>query len=325
MARSKQSKIQDIFVSTVVAIDNNSGSATNYITQLSSLLMSRYANYEIVIALNVQDDALLHDLRSLTQKLPCLRLLTFSRVQEIGTAVYAGLESVIGDYVTVLIEGIDPVDVVPVIVEANKEADIVQGVSSVAPVGIGVGRRAFYWYSRRYMGIDVPLNATYCIGLSRRAVNAITTSSRDHRHIRQLIRVIGFRLQHISYTPMGTPNRSWTLKTGVLEAFDIASSYSTHPLRLVSWVGVGASVLNLGYAAYVVAINLSGSEVARGWTTTSLQLSGMFFLLFLAVVVLSEYIGRMLIEQRHEQRYVISDEYTSTVSMADVNRKNITK
>jgi glycosyltransferase involved in cell wall biosynthesis len=325
MAKSKQSKVQDIFVSTVVAIDSNSGNAVEYIRELSGVLLASYTNYEIVIALNTQDDDLLSDLKVITTELPCIRLLAFSRTQNIDTAIYAGLESVIGDYTVVLVEGIDPVTMVPSIVEANKETDIVQGVSKVTPAGIGVGRRVFYWYSRRYMGIDIPLSATYCMGLSRRALNVLTTSSRDHRHIRQLIRVIGFKLQNVSYVPLGALNRPWTLQTGVLEAFDIATSYSTHPLRLVSWVGVGASLLNLIYAIYVVAINLSGSEVAQGWTTTSLQLSGMFFVLFLAVVVISEYIGRTLIEQRHEQRYIISDEYTSTVSIADVNRKNITK
>lgn len=325
MANAKQVKTQDIFVSTVVAVEHDFSHPVTYIKQLSELLSANYANYEIVVALNTQSEELLNSLRTLTHELPCIRLLAFSQEQDLDTVIYAGLESVIGDYTCVLVEGIDPVEVVSTIVSANKTTDIVQGVSSIHPKSIGLGRRMFYGYSRRYMGIDVPLNATYCIGLSRRAVNAITASSRDHRHIRQLIRVIGFRIENVAYTPNGALNRTWNIQTGILEAFDIATSYSTHPLRLVSWVGVGASLLNLMYAVYVVVVNLSGSEVAQGWTTTSLQLSGMFFLLFLAVVVVSEYIGRTLIEQRHEQRYIISDEYTSTVSIADVNRKNITK
>jgi ABC-type uncharacterized transport system permease subunit len=88
---------------------------------------------------------------------------------------------------------------------------------------------------------------------------------------------------------------------------------------------VTASFLNLVYALYVLVINLLHKNVAQGWTTTSLQLSGMFFLLFLGVVILSEYINRILSEQRNDQKYLVDDEFSSTVSIADTERKNVTK
>ena len=55
-----------------------------------------------------------------------------------------------------------------------------------------------------------------------------------------------------------------------------------------------------------------------------LELSGMFFILFLFMVILSEYIGKILVESRRDARYYVLDELSSTTSLANAERKNIT-
>ena len=66
-------------------------------------------------------------------------------------------------------------------------------------------------------------------------------------------------------------------------------------------------------------------EVAEGWTTTSLQLSVMFFFLFAILAILSEYIGKILQESRKEQPYHVVNELNSKISVADATRRNIEK
>jgi hypothetical protein len=121
------------------------------------------------------------------------------------------------------------------------------------------------------------------------------------------------------------PIRTASIKTGVVEALEIVSSHSTHPLRFMSWVGFFASMINLIYAIYVVVVALLKPHVAEGWTTMSLQISSMFFILFLFMIVLSEYVGKILNEARRDARYLVMDELSSTVSLADAARRNIAK
>ena len=102
-------------------------------------------------------------------------------------------------------------------------------------------------------------------------------------------------------------------------------SYSTQPLRWVSWLGLLASGLNLLYMVYVLATYLLRSRVAEGWTTLSLQASGMFFLLFLCLSVLSEYVGRILEESRDRPLYHVLEERNSNVLLANRDRTNIVK
>jgi polyisoprenyl-phosphate glycosyltransferase len=320
--------VQDIFVSAVVVIGSDSKLVEAYLRRLTSNLRSNYANYEIIIVANNADQNELDEVKLILTEIPCIRLIVLSKQHDTDTAIFAGLEAAIGDFICTLDQTLDPTEVVPDMISQNHDVDIVQGVSTArvnGVIGARSGRRLFYWYNKKFMNIDIPVNATYLMAFNRKAINAITSSNRDHRHVRHLARVIGFKLGELRYTPIDNPSRKRSIRSGTVEALETITSYSTHPLRVVSWVGVIASFLNLLYAIYVVVINIVGKNLAQGWTTTSLQLSGMFFLLFLGIVIISEYINRILSEQRNDQKYLVDDEYSSTVSIADTERKNITK
>jgi len=321
-------KLIDIFVSTVVVIRPESKKIDTYILDLHGMLSSNYTNYEIIIVDNEAPRSEFSAVASLLDRVPCIRIVKLSQQFKYDTAVFAGLEVSIGDFVCTLDPVIDPVDIVPDFVKENQSSDIVQGVSAVSIHGVlgsQVGRKLFYWYNRRYVGIDIPLNATYLAAYSRRAINSLTISGRNRSYIRHLARRIGYRYTIKVYTPMQNPSSQRRLKTGVIEALEIISSYSTHPLRFVTWLGLAAGVLNVIYACYVVTLNIFVSHLAPGWTSTSMQLSLMFFILFIIMTILSEYVGRILTESHREPSYFVADELVSTVAIADVERRNISK
>lgn len=332
MVKKKQSnkavKKQDIFVSVVVGVNHDYNGLGGYLTELSSLLSSRYENYEIIVVDNELRPEVVGETIDILKVLPCVRLIRLSREYNYDTALMAGIQGAIGDYVVLTNPALDPITEIPLIVEENKKHDIVNGVATnfakQASTG-GVGRRMFYWYNRRHLGVDIPTAATYFIALSRRAVKAVSTTNRHDGHIRHLIRQIGYGCADHQYEAKENPTRAHGLSTGVLEAINIVTSHSTQPLRAISWVGVGASVINLIYALYVVCIALFKRDVAAGWTTMSLQLSVMFFLLFMFMVILAEYVGKILKEARNDASYIVMDELSSTVSIADTERKNLSE
>jgi glycosyltransferase involved in cell wall biosynthesis len=320
--------IQDIFVSTIVVLRPESQKIDEYILDLYTSLSVRYTNYEIIIVDNEAPTDEFNGVVALLDKVPCIRVIKLSQQFRYDTAVFAGLDVSIGDYVCTLDPMIDPVKDMPLFIEKNRSHDVVQGVSDVPITGVfgsQLGRRLFYWYNRKYIGINIPLNATYYASYSRRAINSLTSSGRNHRHIRHLARRIGYGYITQDYTPVHNPSSQRSLRTGVVEALEIVTSYSTHPLRFVTWLGFIASIVNVLYAFYVLILNLFSSSLAPGWTSTSMQLSLMFFILFIIMIILAEYIGRILTESHHDPNYFVADELVSTTAIADVNRRNITK
>ena len=89
-------------------------------------------------------------------------------------------------------------------------------------------------------------------------------------------------------------------------------SNSTAPLRIVSAVALTGALLNLFYSVYVVVVAFTKSNVQPGWTTLSLQQSGMFFLISIVMFLLTEYLAYM-IRWAQSGAYFLASEATSAV------------
>jgi hypothetical protein len=76
-------------------------------------------------------------------------------------------------------------------------------------------------------------------------------------------------------------------------------------------VSVLAGLLNVVYAGYVVLIYLFKADVVEGWTTLSLQISGMFFLFSIVLALLSEYVIRIFQGGLGRPAYHVGREFRS--------------
>jgi polyisoprenyl-phosphate glycosyltransferase len=83
------------------------------------------------------------------------------------------------------------------------------------------------------------------------------------------------------------------------------------PLRAATALCVFGAFANLLYSAYVIAVALLKPDVAAGWVSLSLQQSGMFFLISLVLLVLSEYILHMARISSEGPAYHVGREFTS--------------
>jgi glycosyltransferase involved in cell wall biosynthesis len=322
-------QVSNIFVTVVLVVDEYAEDVSERIKKLADLLRRRYANYEVVIVDNGIGQEELSRVRVLLPKIACIRILRLSRSHDTDTAIFAGVEASIGDYVCTLYNP-DPIELLPKFLEKATEYDMVFGIAKNLKRKSRFeeyGARFLYWYSKRFLHINIPRGSTYFICMNRAAANALTRSGRFMRHIRHMGKRVGFHATNLEYELPQTKQIYTQVGPGTLwsRAIDLISNYSNHPLRMVTYFGLLAGLLNIFYAAYVVTVNLSDSTVERGWTTLSLQSSLMFFILFLIMALLAEYIGKILNETQQEPPYHIMQELSSTVSIADETRRNVTK
>ncbi len=322
-------KVANVFVSVIFVVDGYAHRPARHVKDIIDIIKSRYANYELLVIDNGIDTKELATIKGMLKAIPCIRVLRLSRNHDTDTAIFAGVEASIGDYICVLYDN-DPPRFIPNFVEAIHQSDIVFGVAKNLTrqnLTERLGAKLFYWYSRRYLHITIPNKSTYFICMNRSVANALTRSGRFMRHIRHMAQQIGFTSTTLTYTlPAEALPYSRSRKSGlVARAIDLVSSYSSHPLRMLSYFGMLAGFLNIVYAVYVVIINLSRHDVAKGWTTLSLQSSFMFFILFMILAVLAEYVGKILNETQQEPPYHIMQELSSTISIADETRRNVTK
>lgn len=321
--------IDNIFVSVVYVADQHASLPADQVKNIASILRSHYANYEVLVIDNGLSPEAIGAIKTMLQAVPCIRLVRLARIYDTDTAIFAGVDASIGDLTCILYNN-DPPEVLPDFVKKNAQSDIVFGVAENLhrqKKSDEIGAKLFYWYSRRYLNVNLPKNSTYYMSMNRTAANALTRSGRFMRHIRHMAQQVGFTSDVLRYKlPSKAQPYSHTKgSTQVHRAIDLVSNYSSHPLRMLSYLGLTAGALNIAYAIYVVIMNLSSHSVAKGWTTTSLQSSLMFFMLFLILSVLSEYIGKILNETQKEPPYHIRQELSSTINIADETRRNVKK
>lgn len=76
---------------------------------------------------------------------------------------------------------------------------------------------------------------------------------------------------------------------------------SRAPLRFASLLALFGAVTNLVYALYVLAISAVREDLAAGWASTAMQMSGMFFLISLVLLLISEYLLQVVPTSRYSR------------------------
>ena len=159
----------------------------------------------------------------------------------------------------------------------------------------------------RISGVQIPPDTGDCRLMSRRAVDALLALREQHRFMKVLFAWVGFRSKAVVYRRApraggGTKFNYWKLWNFALEGF---TSFSTAPLRVATYLGIGIAVLAFAAGAWIIVKTLLWGEAVRGYPTlmvTMLFLGGvqLFF-----IGVLGEYLGRVFGESKRRPLYVV--------------------
>jgi glycosyltransferase involved in cell wall biosynthesis len=320
----------DVFVSVVAAVRNDAVIVQDFIRETLTVLDGTCAYYELLLIDDGSTDGTVQRVQDLLDTLPCIRLIRLSRHFGDEIAVYAGLESAIGDYVVTLMPATDPPSLIPELVETvMRSGGIVIGVRNSArrePFTSRLGAKLFYAICNRFLGLEVPEQSTHFRALSRRALNALLQIKDKYRYMKVFSTYIGYQHQTFAYGPAARPGSAAPqrgFRTSVNLAVNVMVANSTRLLRLVTGLGVVASGLNLLYMLYIVGIALFKKHVAEGWITLSAQNAGMFFFICIILSVLGEYIGRILAETQDRPLYYVMEERSSAVLVLEPQQKNV--
>jgi dolichol-phosphate mannosyltransferase len=318
-------------ISVVVPLDQDSALLENFVGELDRLLTDHYRFFEIVLVDDGSTDGTPGVVQPLLKAIQRIRYLRLSRSFGRDVALSAGIESAIGDYVVTIDPRMDPVEVIPSMIGAcRKNGGIVHGLAGNAAsrswLREGVGG-LFRRYCRKRLGVDLKRGVSDLRVMSRQAVNALLQVREQSRYLRVLTLTLGYQHEFFPYEVRPRPGypRSESWGREISTAIDLLAANTRHPLRMVTAIGLLGAIVNLLYVAYVVVIYLTKPSVAAGWTTLSLQLSGMFFCLCLILAVLSEYVGTILGEVRSRPLYFIAQESNSSVLLEDTVQSSIVK
>ena len=292
---------REVFPSVVLPLFDAEAFIEPYVTRLIEILRTDFEFYEVILVNNGCTDHTQARVAALQARLPNLTLYNLANKYSMAIATIAGLDHAIGDYVIVLDPRQDPPSLVRELIRvALDEKDIVYAVTRER----AAAKTLYYRTEDRFLKalgrlnhIRLPVALSSARLFSRRALNFILKAVDRHRILSVAPALSGYSIEQIIYDPepvadSGGGGLNWAYS--IYRAAELTLSLSPKPLRLVSIVSVGISVLTVIYGIYVVVYWLTHESVAAGWASLSMQISVLFFFLSLVLAVMSEYMQQIL-------------------------------
>lgn len=316
----------DYFVSVLAALPDDDTTLMAFLRETTAVLAGHYGNYEIVLVDGRGRLEFNDTIQAALREFEHVRCLRLSRRTDRLTAVNIGLGNVIGDSVVLISILDDRPDVIPAAVDQlrQRQATVFGCRTSRRDQGAvtRLGASVFYWYCRAVLNLRLPENATGFAVLGRRELNALLKIRDTHRRPELLSLYTGYPFVTMDYEPRADAESRKSVVARLRMAYDVTVASSLHPLRVVSLTALAMSFISLVFIAYAVGIYLFDPHYSQGWPSLSIQISAMFFFVFLILSIMSEYIGRMVSVTLDWPKTFIAEEKNSSV-LAEDSRHNV--
>lgn len=302
-------------LSVVVPVFNEGENVEALIGKLVPVLEQCVATFEIVFVDDGSRDDTLFRIRRAAAEDTRLRAVSFSRNFGKEIALAAGLDHAQGRAVVMIDADLQhPPETIATFVARWREGyDMVYGQridrSTDGPIRRWM-TETFYNLFAKFGETPLPPGAGDYRLMDRKVVDALRRLGERARFSKGLYAWVGFKSIGVPFEVQervhGTSK--WGYRQLTRFAFDGLSSFSTLPLKLATYIGLGISVFAFTYAITMLLRTLFLGVDVPGFP--SLIVSVMFFsgiqLVFLGVI--GEYVGRIFAEVKRRPLYIVAEE-----------------
>ena len=318
----------EALITIVAPLENEGGAAVEaFVTESIEQLRTIATHYEIILVDDGTNDDTLARAKALLARHDFVRLLRLSRHFGEETAIAAGLDAAIGDYVMVMLPNMDPPALIPKFFERvrSNEADLVYGVRlhrRNEPLWYRFGAWVFYGYINGVLKAGLPRDSTQFRCMTRQVVNAITKIRDPDSYLRTLTSYVGFRKEPLPYAPINRNGRALARPVG--DAFHLLRSltidYSTQPLRFIAWLGVFSAILLVTLTGWQLYAGRNDPARAGILDPVMFVLSIQFLIVTVVLAAIAAYIASIARRTRARPAYYVQEEHTSSVLLAEARR-----
>ncbi len=265
-------------------------------------------------------DGTLKVMRTLAERDPRCGYLSFSRNFGKEAAMYAGLQHAKGDYVAVMDADLqDPPDMLPEMLR------ILEGSTAEDPVDcVGTRRtdrkgeppirsffaRCFYKLINKISRTEIVDGARDYRLMTRRMVDAILSMVEYNRFSKGIFSWVGFKTYWLEYVNRErvAGETKWSFHKLFLYSIDGITAFSTAPLAIASYTGLGICAAS-GIALLFVFIRalVCGDPVA-GWPSLVCIVLFLGGIQLLCIGVLGQYLAKTYLEVKGRPQYILQEE-----------------
>ncbi len=269
--------------------------------------------YEILCVNDGSTDNTFEELKKISLKNSKVKVISFSRNFGKEAALTAGMEYSKGDAVIPIdVDLQEPPELIDEMIKLWKNGyDVVVGIRKERKEDSLLKKWTsgfFYNFFNSISATKIPYNAGDFRLMDRKVVDVLGHLKETNRFMKGIFSWVGFKTAKIEFsrTKRIAGKTKWNYLKLINFAFDGITSFSTTPLKILSFIGFTISIFAFIYGLITIIKRLF-------WETTPGYPSLMAVILFLGglqllgIGILGEYIGRIYMETKKRPIYVVRD------------------
>jgi glycosyltransferase involved in cell wall biosynthesis len=305
-------------ISLVMPAYNEQDAINIALDRLEAVIDGTPYEWEVVIVNDGSSDNTL--LEATTYRSRVLRMVVVDLSRHFGkeAALSAGLRAASGDAVIPIDADLqDPPELVLEMIKRwDKGAEVVvarRSNRSSDTWGKRFSATLFYRMFNMMSDVAIPENVGDFRLMDRSVVDAVNDLPENRRFMKGLFAWAGFRTEEIEYIrPVRAAGKTkFNTFRLVNLAIEGVTSFSTAPLRLVTYVGMSVAISAMIYGTFIVLRTLIYGIDLPGYASIISLVSFLSGIQLLAIGIVGEYVGRSYMESKSRPPYVIRNIYRS--------------
>jgi glycosyltransferase involved in cell wall biosynthesis len=299
-------------LSCVVPVFNEGQLIADFLEKLHMTLAQLSSDIEIIVVNDGSIDNSADEIDRVMRYLP-IHYIELSRNFGKEFALQAGLDAVQTDCVVIMDADFQhPIETIPEMVGRwSNGADMVYTTKATRRAETWLsklGSLVFYRLLMPRKGVKFPRDAGDFRLLDRKVVDALRAMPERNRFMKGMYAWVGFKSEAIAIEM--APRPAGQSKFGFFKLTSLAltgiTAFSNIPLRLVTGIGIGVSILAVLMAIWIVVERLFLHQSVPGFATLAAAIFFFSGIQLIALGVVGEYVGRIFNEVKQRPRYLVS-------------------
>jgi len=302
-----------IDLSIVIPVRDEEKNLDELIFRCTETVQKMALSHEIIFVTDTNKDNTYEILKSFHEQDPRIKIVKLSSSFGQYVAIMAGLQFTKGNAVVTMDGDLQdhPEDIEKLYGKYSEGYDVVYGIkekkddSQIRNILSGI----FIKLLNKLSDQKLDHNTNIFRIMSRRTVEGIRDFKEIDPSLTGITNLIGFPVAKVLVTS-GERHRGET-KYSALKLFNLAVSmllsFSTKPIRIISFSGILVALLSFLYLFWVITGYLLFDTDVQGWPTIVSMIAFIGGMQLLAIGVIGEYIGRIFLETKRRPLFIIED------------------
>ncbi len=304
-------------ISVIVSCYNEEESLPLFYEEMERVRKQDFENidFEYIFVDDGSKDKTLEEIKQLAKKDSKVRYISFSRNFGKEAAMYAGLESTKGDYVTLMDADLqDPPSLLRKMYDSikNEGYDCI-GTRRVTRKGEPPIRsffaRVFYKLINKMSDIEMVDGARDYRLMTRQMVDSIISMKEYNRYSKGIFSFVGFKTKWIEYENIErvAGETKWSFWKLFKYAIEGITAFSTFPLILSSVIGLVFCVISFLLILFIVIRTLIYGDPTSGWPSMVCIIFLVSGVQLFSLGIIGQYLSKTYLEVKNRPIYIIRE------------------